>query len=170
MIICNRSELVPLIDRMSKLLPYGYNNNVRMLMLGTAATESLLIHRVQIGGPARGLWQMEPATAISLYNDFLKYRASSKGIVYEVSGIYKTPTREEIINLLTCSDEYACIMARLRYAWDKYPVPNNINDIAKYYKRVYNTVLGKGSTDKFIRDYNRLECDKLIKEYLDAQS
>jgi len=45
------------------------------LLLGTAIQESHLAARVQYGGgPALGLFQMEPNTHNDVWNNFLKYR------------------------------------------------------------------------------------------------
>ena len=44
-------------------------------LLGTARVESDLRHRRQIGGPALGLFQMEPATHNDIWESYLKYRA-----------------------------------------------------------------------------------------------
>src|SRR5260221_162978 len=45
------------------------------LLLGTALQESGLTYRVQLGGgPARGLFQMEPNTHDDIWDNFLKYR------------------------------------------------------------------------------------------------
>ena len=41
------------------------------LMIGTAATESHFTRRAQCPGPARGLFQVEPATARDIYVTYL---------------------------------------------------------------------------------------------------
>lgn len=170
--ISNVDKLVPLIDRVCGLLPYRYDHSVRILMLGTACTESLLVYREQIGGPARGLWQMEPNTAYSIFNDFLRYRRDTYSIVMSLLRDSRTirdnikfsvPSKSYLGRMLRDNDEFACIMARIRYAWDKDPIPEGLEDIAKYYKRVYNTPLGKGSADKFIRDYLKLGVELIAK-------
>ena len=45
------------------------------LLLGTALAESGLRALRQDGGPALGLWQMEPGTHQDIWNNFLMYRA-----------------------------------------------------------------------------------------------
>jgi hypothetical protein len=167
MIVSNTRELVPLIDKVCKSLPFRYDEYVRMLMLGTAATESLLRIRVQVGGPARGLWQVEYTTAKSIYEDYLKYRPEvwrsfSRGI--GAPGSYTLPSKVEIDDRCMRDDTYCCALARLKYAWDKHSIPNTLVDIAAYYKLVYNTPLGKGSVAKFLRDWRSCKCEELIKE------
>ena len=50
------------------------------------------------------------------------------------------------------------------YGRDRHSIPSDMGEIAKYYKRVYNTYLGKGSKEKFLRDWSFNKCDKLIEE------
>ncbi len=45
-----------------------------MLLMGTAAHESLLIYTHQIGGPALGYFQMEPATHDDCWTNYLDNR------------------------------------------------------------------------------------------------
>ena len=167
MIIKSLSELVPLIDRVCALLPFRYDDSVRKLMLGTAACESLFTIRKQVRGPARGLWQAEPNTAIDIYKNYLQYHPN----VYEVMThmfadevTFNVPPKDILEYRLVSDDEYACAIARLVYARDRHAIPSDINDIAKYYKRVYNTVRGKGSAERFLSIWSRLKCDKLLEE------
>lgn len=168
MIISDMSELVPLIDRVCKGIGYRYDDAVRMLILGTAATESMLRIRVQLGGgPARGLWQVEHRTARSIYEDYLKYRPdvwTRFSRTVGAPGKYILPPKAEIESRCEKDDAYCCALARLKYAWDKKIIPDKLPDIAVYYKLVYNTVLGKGSAGKFLRDWNTCKCQELLEE------
>ena len=167
MLIKSISDIVPLIDNSCKLLPFPYNDGVRKLILGTAACESLFHIRKQVHGPARGLWQMEPNTAISIYKDFMKYHSDVYKVFVDNFGdppSFKCPSKDIISNRLVIDDRYACAMARVKYAWDKERIPSNLEDIAIYYKRVYNTFLGKGSAERFLAMWKQLKCDKLLKE------
>lgn len=164
--ISNIKELVPLIDDVCSKMELRYDDSVRRLILGTAAAESHLIMRRQLGsGPARGLWQMEPSTGHSLYNDFLRYRPTLYALLSKLVGLpgkFMVPSKVEIGNRLEKDDYYACALARLRYAWDKYSIPDDMTNIAKYYKRVYNTILGKGSPEKFLDDWDTFGCEDLL--------
>jgi hypothetical protein len=165
MLINNVSELVPLIDRVCSKLPFRYDVSVRMLMLGTAACESLFTIRKQVRGPARGLWQTEPNTAIDIYKNYLRYNPNVYKILVDKYGdapIFNVPTKSIIEYRLVNDDEYACVIARLVYARDKHPIPNTLDELAKYYKRVYNTIAGKGSAARFISIWKQLKCDQLI--------
>lgn len=81
------------------------------LLLGTALQESGLVHRVQLGGgPARGLFQMEPNTHDDIWANFLKFRAP----LAEKVGRFLDghPPNSQ---LLTNNDLYAAAMARIHY-------------------------------------------------------
>jgi hypothetical protein len=165
--IKNANEIVKLIDLSCKRLPFRYDDSVRKLMLGTAACESLLTIRVQTHGPARGLWQCEPNTVVSIYKDFLRYRPAVYKVFSDSYGDtdkFSCPSKSIIEYRLVNYDDYACMIARCKYAWDKEAIPHDLADIAKYYKRVYNTYMGKGSAERFLQIYYRLHCDRLIEE------
>ena len=167
MLIKNLSELVPLIDRVCKELPFRYDDSVRRLILGTAACESMFTARKQVRGPARGLWQAEPNTVIDIYKNYLKYKPNVYKVMTDMfpdTVKFEVPSKRVIDYRLVNDDEYACAIARLVYGRDRHSIPSDMGEIAKYYKRVYNTVLGKGSADRFLEIWNRLKCDKLLME------
>lgn len=120
------------------------------LVLGTAAVESDLRYIRQFAhGPARGLWQMEPTThndIVDNWPSFKKYR----DIVMLVSGVSEINARHLEYNL-----RYAAAFARLHY-WRKpgaLPPPDDIENLAGYWKRHYNTHLGAGEPGHFIEAY-----------------
>ena len=124
------------------------SKNASMLLLSTAAIESKCGHYIkQIGGPALGIWQMEPATHedIWLNCDFLVLRMQQ-----EVIADLAVCNVGESKSLIT-SPMYACAMARLKYSMDSAPLPpyDNIRAVYDVYKRVYNTPLGASTYEKF---------------------
>jgi len=139
------------------------------LMIGTSSTESNFTLRDQLGGgPAKGLFQMEPNTAKSIYNDFLKFRPKTYSKLMEIvfklgSAPFFIPTDDELKHLLRWYDDYAFVMERLRYLWIRAAIPEDLTEIAKYYKLWYNTPQGKGSPEKFLADWKRNKCDELVK-------
>lgn len=127
------------------------------LVLGTAATESGLSYIHQLGkGPALGLWQMEPATYRSLWSDLLgtPSRAGLRHRVLEVGPYLNPPAPARLISDLALG----AAMCRVRYLWDPHPLPapGDVRGLAETWKRGYNTVAGKGTADKFLRDWSRL--------------
>ena len=112
------------------------------LLLGTACQESQCgRYLVQLGGPALGIFQMEPATHDDIWVSYLTFRSLP---------IKRLPAKDMIGNLW-----YAATMCRIYYLRVKEPIPDNLPAQAAYWKRFYNTPLGKGTEDDYIRAWYR---------------
>jgi hypothetical protein len=112
------------------------------LLLGTAAQESAFGRYLrQLHGPAVGAFQMEPATF-----EWLQAKYSDR--YPEIDG--RTPEEMEWDLRL------AIIMARLRYRAVPLELPEgDVETLAAYWKRHYNTPLGRGTTEEYIANYRR---------------
>ena len=124
------------------------------LLLGTAIQESLLVHRRQLGnGPARGLFQMEPATHDDCWANFLKFRPTLAGRVRQTLPAGQEP----VASALEHNDRYAAAMCRIRYqrAPAVLPPADNLTALANYWKQHYNTPLGAGSPEEFLEKWPR---------------
>lgn len=114
------------------------------LLLGTCAQESRFGHyrRQLAGGPAVGVFQMEPAT-------FLWLRGKYSARFPELVG------REA--HEMEWDDRLATIMARLRYLVVREPIPpaDDVYGLAHYWKLYYNTRLGRGTEPEFVSNYQR---------------
>lgn len=139
------------------------------LIMGTAAHESHLGDFImQVGGgPAMGIYQMEPATLNDCYENYLDY-ASRAALKAKVDGFLApnpvTPSSTGSGNQpdkaaqLATNLAYATAMCRIRYYRAPAAMPsdpNDLNALAAYWKQYYNTPLGAGTTAQFIADYNR---------------
>lgn len=135
------------------------------LLVATCAHESAMgkyLH--QIKGPALGIYQIEPVTHFDIWANYLKYnpvlRDKILGMVParhlkhdSVTGIsYGAET------LLITDLAYATVMARLVYLRAPAPLPkaDDINGLAAYWKKYYNTPLGAGKVEEFIEHYSTL--------------
>ena len=131
-----------------------YSESAEELLMLTAAQESQCgrwLH--QVGGPALGIWQMEPATHDDCWTNFLAYRATLAAAVRK----YGSSTADLPGNLY-----YACAMARVRYlrAPGALPSPADLNGLASYYKNHYNTAAGAATISEAIDSYNKFaQCD-----------
>ncbi|MHC8494001.1 hypothetical protein ACTU44_14995 [Thalassospira sp. SM2505] len=134
------------------------------LLLGTAAHESHLGDYIKQvgGGPAMGIYQMEPATLDDCYVNYLDYssRAALKAKVDAFLGPQPAATdgSPDKAGQLASNLAYATAMCRIRYyrAPGALPSdPNDLNSLAAYWKQYYNTPLGAGTVEQFIADYNR---------------
>ncbi|GAB4491833.1 MAG: hypothetical protein Tsb0010_00360 [Parvularculaceae bacterium] len=119
------------------------------LLLGTAVAESLLKYRRQIQGPALGLFQMEPDSHDDIYENFLNYPGRAV-LKQKIVGMLSSPNadkHEELVN----NDRYACAMARMQYYRFPASLPSadDLDGLARYWKRYYNTAKGAGTVAGF---------------------
>ena len=139
----------------------NYNSkDAQMLLLATAAIESKCGYYIkQIGGPALGIWQMEPSTEKDI---FINCDAVQDNSVLSDNIGYLCCAPYGMSNLLA-SPMYACAMARLKYSMDadKLPDYRYINAIYYYYKRIYNTPLGASTYSKFTSAWDMCDLDNV---------
>jgi hypothetical protein len=137
-------------------LPGQFRQN---LAIGTAAHESMgfKFRMQQGGGPAMGLWQIEPNTHKDLYANYLNARPSVRT---RLISLLDEPEADKLGQLIT-NDAYAagvCLLIYYRSPAKTSDVdcdPNDVSLLAKIWKQHYNTPLGKGTERKFMDDYLR---------------
>lgn len=122
------------------------------LLLLTAAQESRcgeFLH--QIKGPARGIFQMEPATHDSLRDNYIAHRPDLSTSLFKLTPIFDA-------SVLDYNLAYATAMARILYRPVKDPLPQfgDIEGMARYWKHHYNTLLGRGTVEEAMQSYKRL--------------
>ncbi len=117
------------------------------LLLGTALTESGLRRLRQVRGPARGLYQIEPATLRDLYANWLPRRPK----LAEGLGLFTAPQGAHEDQLIW-NLGYATAIARLIYYRRPEPLPraDDLPALAEYWKAHFNTAAGKGAPADFI--------------------
>jgi hypothetical protein len=153
------------------------------LVCGTFAAESdLRWLRQTPRGPARGLGQMEPATAVDLWTNWLRHRerefadgfAVATGMelimVFEPDGAaalgpgedaearraaQAAAAREWLGWLLQGSIALAAVLTRLHYYRFPEALPATLEEAAALWKFRYNTVRGAGMPAHFIAAYRR---------------
>lgn len=152
-----------------KYMGGGYDSiESRYLMMATAAIESDCGYYIkQIGGPALGIWQMEPDTHGDIWQNCDALTKSKFIDLINNLGIgayYPLNDHED----LTSSPLYACAMARLKYAMDPKALPvytgaPHLDMPAFYevYKRVYNTEHGKSTFDKWCAAIDKHKINEL---------
>lgn len=148
----NKLTLKSLIASVLKELNLHSDNAVNLLM-GTAAQESHLgKYRRQLGGgPALGIFQMEPATFDDIVKNYLRYKPELAARIERVARISRFKA-EDIEN----NDLLAICMARVHYLRVREAIPSDLEGWARYWKRYYNTSLGKGTEEEFIANYKKL--------------
>lgn len=131
-----------------------WSENAERLVMGTAAQESGLEALHQIGGgPALGLWQMEPETHDDIWKNYLAFRQSLHARVAALL----PPIPDIAVEQLVGNLPYGAVMCRIKYLRDPAPLPdkNDIAGMAATWLRVYNGG-GKGTAEAFWKNYRRL--------------
>lgn len=121
------------------------------LLLGTALHESKLKYVHQDGGPARGMYQMEPATLADLHINWLRYHKNNDLTGFSESGLLPTDP-ENLYNA-----RYATAACRLQYYRkpEALPAADDLEGLAKYWKDHWNSHLGAGTEEQFIDAWHR---------------
>lgn len=123
----------------------------RRLLLGTAVAESGLVYlRQHRGGPALGLYQIEPATHRDLYNNWLLFKPDwrEKALRFAAQRDSGRPDDAQLVTNLA----YATAIARLVYYRRPEPLPRaeNLQGLARYWKDHFNTAAGAGTPAYFL--------------------
>lgn len=157
----NKTQLRTVVREVLTVLNL-HSQSAEDLILGTIAQESQFgTYLYQLGnGPALGICQMEPATHNDIWNNYLKYKPDVANLVRSyalTSGPFATsnsfPSAKQMVGNLY----YAIAMCRIHYLRIKAPLPQagDINGYAAYWKKYYNTVLGKGTEPEFVANYKK---------------
>lgn len=133
--------------------PSLYSPDAVELLLLTAAQETHLgryIH--QIGGPALGMFQIEWNTYQDLMKNWLRYRDGLDEIVAK----WQSPGVRDRLDLMG-NLPYQIVIARLIYRRVPKPLPDNRSHtaMAQYWKKYWNTELGKGTVDEAVANYQK---------------
>ena len=134
------------------LLDWGlHSDHCVELLAMIAAHESLGgKHRRQIGGgPALGIFQIEPVTHNSVWDnsDTIKSRAARFGI-------------KEDVSRLEADDRYSVWVARHYLLMDVNPLPKTPEAMAQYCKSYWNRT-GKATPEKYLNDYRAWQDGRL---------
>ena len=143
-------QLRALISDVLKSIDLYSKAAVELLMLTSAVEAHCGSYIEQVGGPALGIFQMEPATHDDIWNNYLIFHNDlfNKVIILR-NGNAKLSQRANL--------SYQIAMARVHYLRVKEALPHHtdIPQLARYWKQYYNTNLGKGTKLKAINKYNR---------------
>lgn len=147
----DKRQLRDLIKRVLVTLDL-HSESAENLLMGTAAQESGLGEYIrQIGGgPALGIFQMEPATFKDIVQNYLQYKPDLAKQIMAVSGVNALRSEYLEYNLAL-----SICMCRVHYLRVSEKMPENLVGWAKYWKEYYNTRLGKGTEEEFIRNFKK---------------
>lgn len=147
-----------------------YASAVARLLFGTCAQESALVwtrqRSVRWEGPSGGFsrWQLETGSIGDSLVLVRKRTALSRNCGDILFGDPNAPddalSRMPVESVLwgmrmDSGDPLGCVFARLHYMRVAAPVPERIEDQAAYWKRYYNTALGKGTAAQYVQNWAR---------------
>jgi len=130
-----------------------YSEDAIELLLLTAAVESSMGHflRQLGGGPALGIFQMEPSTLDDIWKNYLYRKQEFRLLIekYTVRGIGKEQLEWNLA--------YQIIMARIHYYRVPKELPSryNVADMASFWKIHYNSSKGRGVAQDAVDAYMR---------------
>lgn len=126
-----------------------YSDTAIDLLIGTAAVESNLGRFVyqKPSGPVFGIYQMELNTANWLLDEWIFSRPKIDRSLVDMCGIIDERYRKiKLAGDLVLQT----ILARCKYLSIPESLPSNdVEELAKYWKKYYNTPLGKGTEAQF---------------------
>lgn len=157
----NAQQLLCLIIRPVLNALGAHSLAAERLLLMVAAHESGGFHYIaQVKGPALGIYQMEPVTHDCLWDNFLAYRERLRIKVIEfvscagmpMSVDARPPSTELMFSLA-----YATAMARCFFLRVPEPLPDadDLEGLARYAKKHWNTELGKARWEDYFSAYVR---------------
>jgi hypothetical protein len=139
-------QLKEFIQEVLALAPVPLNSPEAVkLLMGTAAQESHLGYYLeQLVGPAESIFQIEPDTALDIET---RIREPLR------SWVRSYRDDEPIKWALSFRLDYAIAMCRLKYFMCPGAIPPDLPGQAAYWKKYYNTPLGRGTVQEYLANY-----------------
>ena len=124
-----------------------YSPEASEMVYNTGLAESGYRQLEQIKGPAIGFFQVEPATMRDTWDNYIMYRQDLKNklwaLGYDESNDVQRVMGSIILQVVFCRLKY-------RRAPQALPECGDLEGQAKYWKRIYNSELGKGTIEHFM--------------------
>ena len=146
-----------MIDEIKEIVEYAlyrvdsYSDDALALVVRTGMAESgyRALKGYGEGNPAIGFWQIEPATMNDMMKNYIHYRSNYKKNLISLGMNFEKDTTMSVMSNMAVQ----AALCRLHYRRDKDPIPSwdDLEGQARYWKRVYNTVEGRGTVEHFIR-------------------
>jgi len=127
-----------------------WSPTVETILIMIAAHESKMGRYLrQIGGgPARGVFQIEPATMEDIYHSFINPRPKLARQIAEITGCDGPD-----LNHLAYNPMYGAILARLKLYQSPGEIPTDTPLMAEYAKRYYNSPDGAATANDYLLAY-----------------
>jgi hypothetical protein len=134
-----------------------YSPDALQLLVGTAAQETQLgtyIAQIGIGtNGGLGIYQCEKPTYNDIWDNVVQNNVAMRAKIKLYLGYDGKPSHLRLISDIAL----ATVIARLHYyrVGESLPSGKNVEAMARYWKKYYNTRLGKGTEEQFIQNYDK---------------
>ena len=146
-----------MINEIKEIVEYAlykvdaYSDDALVLVVRTGMAESgyRALKGYGKGNPAIGFFQIEPGTMNDMIDNYIKYRSHYKVHLISLGMNFEKDTIMSVMSNIAVQ----AALCRIHYRRDKHSIPSwdDLEGQAKYWKRVYNTNLGRGTTEHFIK-------------------
>ena len=151
--LLNERQVKGLIDRVLKKMDL-HSPEASDLVYKTGKVESGYKYLRQIKGPARGLFQCESWVAVDICKNYLAYRKSLMRKVADATKVklsyFIDPKEDDWSYILETNIAAQIAMCRLHYRRIPKPLPSSLEGQAKYWKKYYNSMAGRGTVEDFL--------------------
>ena len=149
----NQPQVKDLIERVLEKMDL-HSPEASDLVYKTGKVESGYKYLRQIKGPARGLFQCESWVAVDICKNYLAYRKSLMRKVADATKVklsyFVEPKEEDWSYILETNIAAQIAMCRLHYRRIPKPLPSSLEGQAKYWKKYYNSMAGRGTVEDFL--------------------
>ena len=140
-------EIKPKIKRvLGDLDMYSIEAGELVFRTGMAESGYRVLRQVG-GGPAVGYFQVEPDTALDIWDNWLIYRPVIVADLLMATGCGNGPWSDDEI---VANIDLQIALCRLHYRRKPGSIPKDIDGQAHYWKQWYNTPEGKGTVEHFL--------------------
>jgi|TARA_R110000824_G_scaffold55632_4_gene153104 hypothetical protein len=125
-----------------------YSEDAASLIYKTGMAESGYRALEQSGGPAIGFFQVEPATMRDTIENYVAYRPQIQTTLWAFGYDDKNDVDRLMGSIIL---QVAFCRLKYRRAPDALPSCDDLEAQAKYWKKIYNSELGKGTVSHFMK-------------------
>ena len=151
--LLNEPQIKDLIKRVMESMDL-YSPEALDLVYKTGKVESGYKYIRQIKGPARGLFQCEPWVAVDICKNYLAYRKKLMQKVANATNVklsyFIDPVEKDWDFILETNIAAQIAMCRLHYRRIPKRLPSSSEGQAKYWKKYYNSMAGRGTVEDFL--------------------
>ena len=147
-----------MINEVKEIVEYAlykldcYSDDALTLVVRTGMAESgyRALKGYGESNPAIGLWQVEPETMYDMMRNYLRYRPKYKDALKDLGMKFKGDDIKISVMSIMAVQAGLC---RLHYRRDREPIPSwdDLEAQGRYWKRVYNTIEGRGTVRHFMK-------------------